>query len=220
MFDYSEEKIKVECIKCKQYTNHSVVTKRELEYHDENNGYGEWESYQIIQCLGCETFSFRHTSSQSSNIDPDTDDFAVDEKIYPNRDRDREPIENYYLFPSIIKTIYIETLKAFNNNAIILATIGLRSIIESICIEQKINGRSLEDKINKLSDSGFVSKIQANFFHTHRLLGNGAAHEMVAPSIEEFLIALDIAETILKTVYIIPKIIPHISSAPPKSTSS
>ena len=54
------------------------------------------------------------------------------------------------------------------------------------------------------AEMGHLSNTQANFFHKHRFMGNLAAHEIVAPKPEHLIAALDIAETLLKTIYVLP----------------
>ena len=61
---------------------------------------------------------------------------------------------------------------------------------------------------------GLLSKKQAEFLHNHRFMGNEAAHEMVAPKPEHLVAALDIAETLLKTIYVLPKMADKIKKKP------
>lgn len=51
---------------------------------------------------------------------------------------------------------------------------------------------------------GWLSQKQAETLHMHRFMGNVAAHEIQAPKPQELIAALDIAETLLKTIYILP----------------
>lgn len=60
--------------------------------------------------------------------------------------------------------------------------------------------------IDELADSGLLAKSQAELLHKHRFLGNVAAHEMKEPSPKVLNAALDIAETLLKTIYVLPGI--------------
>jgi len=45
-------------------------------------------------------------------------------------------------------------------------------------------------------------------------MGNEAAHEMVAPKPEHLVAALDIAETLLKTIYVLPEMADKIKKRP------
>ena len=53
---------------------------------------------------------------------------------------------------------------------------------------------------------GVLSKAQADILHTHRFLGNIAAHEITAAKPRELVAALEIAENILRTIYVLPEL--------------
>lgn len=197
--------IKVLCSSCKTETNHQVIYSHKLSEYDEDTGMEFWEYYQIIKCLGCDEISFRMTESNSEDYDPNTGDIYEIETLYPDREEERQPINNYQYFPPRTKKVYLETLKSLNNSTPLLTAIGLRSLIESICIEQKTGTTYLEEGINKLAQIGWLSKEQAKYLHELRFMGNQAVHKMSIPTPNSLVTTLDIAETILKTVYILPK---------------
>jgi hypothetical protein len=108
--------------------------------------------------------------------------------------------------------VYAEVLKGLNSGTPILAAIGLRAVIESVCNEHGIQGHNLEKRIDGLADAGMLSRAQADLLHKHRFLGNVAAHEVVAPKPTELVAALDIAETLLKTLYVLPGVADSITT--------
>ncbi len=198
------KKVRVLCCTCKNSTNHEVLFSKDARGTDEKDIVEFWSSHQVLQCCGCDEVSFRHTRECTDDIDYETGQPVLTEVLYPNRIEGRSAIDGHDEFPQKTRRIYQETLKALDQNAFILAAIGLRAIIESVCVEQKTPGRTLEKKVEKLSDSGLLSKKQADFLHAHRFMGNDAAHKMIAPKATELIAALDIAETLLKTIYILP----------------
>ena len=198
------KKEKVLCTSCKNVTNHVVLAAHKISDDTHNGDVQWWTNFQIIQCLGCDTISFRESSACSEDFDPYTGKIEESVKLYPDRMGGRGPIENFDEFPTRTKRIYLETLKALNNQTPILAAIGLRALIESICLEQNTKSKNLAKGIDELADMGLLSKRQADFLHNHRFMGNAAAHEIVSPKPEHLVAALDIAETLLKTIYILP----------------
>lgn len=199
------EKVKVLCSDCKKETNHNVLVKHEAK-GEFAGGDIQWEAtYQTIQCGGCDDISFRITSKNSEDYDPHTGRPEEFEQLFPERAQGRAPIDGYEDFPLKTRRVYSETLKALSNGMSLLAAIGLRALIESICLEKKVKGRNLSIKIDALITIGFLSKKQADFLHSHRFMGNVAAHKIEAPKTEHLFGALDIAETLLKTIYILPK---------------
>jgi hypothetical protein len=183
---------------------------------DEDNGIQFWASDQVLRCCGCDEVSFRHTDQCTEDIDYETGELVLNELLYPNRTEGRTPMDGYEEFPARTRRIYQETLKALNQNAFVLAAIGLRAIIESVCVDQNTPGKNLEQRIGELSKSGVLSQKQADFLHAHRFIGNAAAHEMIAPKAIELIAALDIAETLLKTIYILPDIAAQLKPKPKK----
>lgn len=196
--------VKVLCGSCKGITNHQVLAEKDAEGEDEEISVQWWASYQIIQCLGCENISFRVCSSNTDEYDPQTGRLVESVKLFPDRCEHRLPVDGWWRFPPRTKSIYQETLSALNNQSPILAAIGLRAVIESICLEKGTRSRNLEGGIDELAEMGLLSIKQVEFLHNHRFMGNVAAHEMQAPKPEHLVAALDIAETLLKTIYVLP----------------
>ena len=205
-----KNKIKIKCRLCKHKTNHTVLASehvsydeyiKKIDYHIDH-----LHEYQITKCDGCETVSFRIVYTCSDERDMDTGEYLETEWLYPEIDEIKEPIEGYDKFPYKTKEIYKETLKAINNNSKILAAIGLRALIESICIERNTTSRILKDKIEELYTQDLLSKSQCQFLHKLRFLGNEAAHEILPPNESVLSSSLEIAETLLKTIYILPEI--------------
>lgn len=202
----THKKVRVPCRVCQTQTHHDILYSNDssdLEYDDNVK---VWLSDQVLKCCGCDAISFRHTSQSSDDIDFLTGEPVLCETIYPNRFQGRVAVVGCDEFPPNTRRIYMETLKALNQQAFILTAIGLRAIIESICVDQKIPGKNLEARIDGLANSGQLSKKQADWLHAHRFMGNAAAHEMLAPKPSELVSALDIAETLLKTIYILPSV--------------
>jgi len=59
--------------------------------------------------------------------------------------------------------------------------------------------------VEDLRRANLVTEQQSEALHAHRLLGNEAAHELAEPSDEELTAAIDVLDTILNTIYIMPK---------------
>jgi Domain of unknown function (DUF4145) len=76
--------------------------------------------------------------------------------------------------------------------------------VEAICKDQKIEGRTLEKKIDKLAEQGLMTKPQADLLHEERFIGNAALHELEPPSEGDLKLGIDIIEGLLGTIYILP----------------
>ncbi len=203
--------IKCRCSSCNRINNHEVLFEEDKTMFEEDGG-GWWEvnSYQVIKCLGCDTISFR--IAQHS---PETAMSGLEGQIlYPKRDKNTISIKTFDNIPKNIRSIYIETIDALNNNLFILCCAGLRAIIEAVCNEKqikngliqkvggtKVKSSSLDGKIEGLVENGFLAKANANSLHELRFLGNAAVHSLEIPSMQELKIAIKIIENLIENVF-------------------
>jgi hypothetical protein len=179
------DELKIDCRECLRPTKHNLI-------HSTNWIGVEWEEkYQIIQCLGCESFSFRRIifkNNQSNNI--------KEINLYPSRIKGRQKLKIEALPPTIAE-IYEEIHVALSNNLLVLATIGIRTLIEAVCDEKNSTARSLRDKINNLVDMKLLTPKNANNLNKLRSFGNMAAHEVKTPSEHMLHNSMDIIEHLL-----------------------
>lgn len=202
------------CRDCAKETYHYIIFK-----YDENSfqSYGRgsgvsWKnSNQIIQCLGCETVSFRTVYTDSESYEEYYDDegnscsYAVETiKYYPGLVEGLGSIDTSML-PAKISGIYRETLHSIENEQYILAGIGLRAIIETVCKDLDASGKNLHAKINSLKEMSIVTAEGVETLHRLRVLGNDAAHEVKAHNSQQLQLAIKIIEHILDGTYLIPQ---------------
>lgn len=203
----------VACVTCKRETKHSVLRSIEVS-GKEDLGPDEppfsWnDTFQIVQCRGCETISFRklHQNSEdyaSVGPGPGDWDYAIREDLYPSRAEGRDPIEDDKLLPTNLQRIYQETIKALNSSQPVLAGIGIRAIIETVCKEKSATGKDLFAKINDLVGKGVLTQEGADILHKLRVLGNQAAHEVKPHDSVQLDLALDVIDHLLMGVYVLP----------------
>jgi len=104
--------------------------------------------------------------------------------------------------PTKISNLYKEVKTAIENKLYILASAGLRAIIEGTYIDKNLSPqRDLKQKIENLFNEGLLTKNDADRLHSIRFLGNSAIHELDTPKENQIRIALDIVNHYLKTIY-------------------
>lgn len=122
--------ISIYCIECKRPTRHLVtvsIDKIGSEFNDHEGWSVDWsDRYQVIECQGCETVSFRHQSWFSEAQDYDDD--GTTERIYPLRNKDAISARPYHNVPSNLRRIYTELIDCFNNDSPTLCAAGLRAL--------------------------------------------------------------------------------------------
>ena len=209
--------IDVICTECKRETRH-LVRQSFYDYlrtDDHPDHYVDCGTdYQIIECLGCRTISFRYEGWFS-------EEDGISVQLFPNRSEDTLTKKDLYGVPRKLRRIYREVIESFNNDLLLSCAAGLRAIIEGICSEKKIkNGNvevndnsgipktvrksNLQGKIAGLAEKTILTKSNAEILHEHRFLGNEALHELSQPSVPELKLAIEIIEHLLENIYELP----------------
>lgn len=203
--------MKLFCYRCGKYTNHTVLAEKAIRSNPEYED--DWgEDHYFGQCAGCDAITYAISSWHESDWNPHTGEMDSSWKTYPRADTARQSMADDHHLPGKISSIYQEVIGAMNAQLPVLAAIGLRALIEAICRERNISGGNLEKLIDGLATSGVLSTAQASILHGHRFLGNIAAHEVVSPKPRELVAALEIAETVLRTIYVLPELSKQITT--------
>lgn len=205
----NDEKQRIPCKECGRETSHAIVSSF-VEKNHEDFEYGHCVSWdcdnQIIQCLGCETVSFRTVQTCSEEVEYRYDDkshYIETIKYYPVRTKTSKSFDSNSL-PYSIKQIYEETILSIENEQFVLAGIGVRAIIETICKEQEAEGKYLNKKIDSLANKSIITPDDADTLHKLRILGNEAAHEVKVHDTRQLELAIQIIEHMLHRAYTIP----------------
>lgn len=218
-----KKKEKIACARCVTQTNHTLLLSYTTSWSDDENDVQGGTTHDFMRCDGCESGTYRKKSWFS-------EESGTSVLIYPPRDKKRvrrEPKSfDAMTSNSPLRSIYHQTIVAFNQDCFTLAGAGVRLILEGVCNEKKITEgplfntqgapvvnrigaavrvNNLEGKINGLAEKNFVSISQANDLHQIRFLGNDAAHELDMPTPRTINLAIDIVEHILEQVYVQPK---------------
>lgn len=199
--------IKNYCSYCGNKTNHTVLSSTTVKIDPpESDDYTE---YQIVQCCGCECISFKRTyyAVDAASFDYEINDYYIPESTdcYPKTIQNYHSTIKEYLLPEILRQIYLETKSSIANDNTLLAGAGLRAIIDAICIDKKIKGADLSDKIDTLAYRRHITDTQRDFLHGLRFIGNDSLHGMEETPTKNLIEALLIVDILLNSLYILPE---------------
>ena len=216
--------IRIICAECKNTTNHKVLASvtRSATMPTNVEDYDFWWeiSYQIVQCQGCDTASFRSESSNSEDFDEDGAAYTV--LLYPKRTKDTHAPQDFFNIPTLLRMVYRETVDCYNNGNYTLCAAGVRALVEGLCKEngiidgpverikadgevETVRRRDLQGLIYGLHDKGMLTKHSADMLHEHRFLGNTAIHELKMPRPTDLLLAMEIIEHVFQNIYEMPE---------------
>ncbi len=214
----SDEKIKIYCTNCKGFTNHGALEKVSKTFTPQNHpemeiqfAEGTWE---ILECRGCEEITFRETWTTSEDCEIETGETIPTIRLFPPRSERTLPVKSHYMLSPTLRQIYRETIDCYNQAFNILCAVGIRMLIEGICLDKGIkdgpvqqkNGstirqENLQGKIEGMVESGIITEEHATTLHELRFLGNEAVHELKVPSFDELQIVIEIVEHTLESLY-------------------
>lgn len=193
------------CHECGHNTKHRILFS--ITKHSEDNDDFWWSTeYCIAECCGCGSITFVTLSNDESNIDYNDDgtaEFVTKYKTYPYQKLIAKEVDDIWTVPSKIWKVYRETLRALNDECFLLAAAGFRMIIEAVCLENNINAKSLESKINMLCKKNIITKRDRDRLHSIRFMGNDSVHLIKSPTREELLLVFEIENIMLENLYIL-----------------
>ena len=193
----------IRCNTCNVPTNHelkAVHLRQQEEEYDLNNPFAQpswWIDYEyrLWVCLGCETASFEEV---------ETYDDQTDSTFYPSRRGDYLAVKNFFQLDNRLKAIYQEVIESFNAGLRITCAMGLRALLEGICVNKGITDREafgLEAKLSKLDEAGLLPSNIVKSLHSFKFMGDDAAHRLEAPRHEELKLAIEVMEDLLNFLY-------------------
>ena len=198
------KQIKNLCSRCDFETNHKILF--EHTFRSDNEDYDYVMEYKVVECLGCESISFRRDFIDIESSYPNDQGEWIPEvsvSNYPVIPKLKNALEDIYILPDKIRTVYQEAIKAYNANCFILTGVAFRAVIEAICIEKEIKGRNLEKKINALVRNKLITEKESLRLHSIRFIGNDSVHEMKVPSEKSLLLVFNIINHLLNNLYLI-----------------
>jgi hypothetical protein len=196
----------VPCPGCSTNTNHLIVTSVDVESDYDFTVFSE--HHQVVQCCGCDAVSFRRHwySTDDTFFDEDQNEEVVieNEDLFPPRAVGRPVLSDLHSLPSSVQAIYLETHKALCSQLPILASVGIRALVEAVGTERGASGRTLSEKIDSLLESEVLTPIDARILHRLRDMGNKSAHEVKPHAEHDLATAFDVVEHLIRAVYVLP----------------
>lgn len=200
-----EQKRLQECGECIRKTNH--VIRAFFQTHWSTPDLSGGMMFAIVQCQGCENVSFRIERGCEDDYeigDDGTREDYVEVECWPRVFLDRRPLTGTEVLPELVHRLYEEVYGALRENLDVLATVGLRGIVERTCVELGAKGRGLEQKLASAVKMGKLLPEDVKSLEPIRLFGNSAAHEIDAPDRRDLVKALGVVENFVERVFIVP----------------
>ena len=171
-----------------------------MYYEEEDKQLIFWEKeiYRFWTCAGCDTGTMEVCFTMSGMHDSNGEEIYSYE-YHPKRGQGEITVKKFNKLPEKLVKLYKESVEAYNYNQHILCTAGLRALIEAVCVNKNIDGRTLYDKIENL-----ISLLPKNIvknLHSFRFMGNLAVHELEPSSKSDLKLAIEVSEDLLNNLF-------------------
>jgi hypothetical protein len=164
----------------------------------EDQFFEKWTD-SLWACCGCESAILVHRWEMHGAEDmPGAPQPEV--QIYPPRTYGQKQSKYFIKLPTPLSKLYNEIIGAFNSGSMLLCTIGLRALIEGVCVDKGITEGKLVNKIDGLLKF-FPNKTLIDSLHGFRFTGNDAAHDLEAMYPTEASYAIEVMEDLLNFLY-------------------
>jgi hypothetical protein len=118
----------------------------------------------------------------------------------------------HYKVESLLNEIYA----AIHEDLRVLATTGVRTLIDMVISEQVGDVGDFPVKLSAVEKGGFISPKNREFLKVTIDAGSASAHRGFKPSQKELNLLLDIAENLIASIYILPDEVKALSKKVPK----
>ena len=210
-----DESLNFYCNNCRTRTSHKTIVSVKTSDYAPEFGLSFDLEYRISECSGCHNISFI-----DSSICEDDDEYwnsnrdsAFTCRIYPIPEEgalsESRRNELKLDLPVRVREIYEETLIAIKNKLFVVAGIGLRAVLDTVCRDKGIGkGRTSLDKRLDIMLEGkrLITPDENVILKAVKDFGNKSAHEGKTLTSYEVESALIVVEHILDKLYRIPKI--------------
>lgn len=187
------KRARLHCNKCGNRTNHSILATS--DYWDD---YHLFNRFEMLKCRGCDSISMRHRTYLSAAADD------IIEVQYPPAAPRRMPdwIEHPVFDNEDLWDLMYQVYVAAQNGLRRLAAMGIRAVLETIMIDTVGDHGKFVKNIDAFQAEGYVTLPQRNRLESLLEAGHASIHRNWNPDPDDINTLLDIAESIIESVYI------------------
>lgn len=180
---------KLRCLSCRTVTHHELrfIHPSSFVYDDaydpattfEQPDHWELRSYRLWVCAGCESARLEIVSQEFTSYEPEPDpEISI---FYPEYEAGKLTPKRFTQLSHELQNIYQEVIVSYNNNLHTLCAIGLRALLEGICVDRGIKDWGLEKKLEKLRIDNHLPSNIVDALYRLKIMGDESAHRLIPP---------------------------------------
>ena len=206
-------KSKAYCSECSGERNHDVLFVTKTDWSDDECSMSGGDDYEVLKCGGCDRVVLRHTSWS-------TEDQGQTVRFYPPPMFRKQP--NWSLGfhlnsrTEFVRQLLNEIYVGIQNGSRMIATMGVRALLEHVMIDSVGDHGGFDKNLTKFKEDGYISERQLATLKEVLEAGHATMHRSYQPSDMDLRACVDIAESVLQTIYVHPGQAAALSKRVPK----
>lgn len=192
----SRELTRSHCNQCGRENKHAVLATKKVYGTAFDDSYGDinWtNSYEMLECGGCESVSLRHTYWFEPTGEEDI-------TVYPPPISRRPPAWQNSV-PRDVRQILREVYAALAADSRSLAIMGARTLVDMVLLKEIGDVGSFAKKLEAAEKHGLIGKRNRSVLAAALDAGNAAAHRGYRATSDDVSAVMDIVENMLQAVY-------------------
>ena len=182
--------IKGHCPNCGADRNAEIVANHEASRDD--NGIVWSGKFQLLRCMGCDEVYYRKEEWCSE------DEPGGKITYWPAPSKRKLPAWAWEIDDSALYGLVMETYTALNNDALVLAAIGLRTVFDRVSEKMGVDpALQFDKKLDALEDMGKIGRSERETLEILTDAGGAAAHRGWKPTIEQLATLMTVGEQFL-----------------------
>ncbi|UGA37590.1 DUF4145 domain-containing protein [Chromobacterium haemolyticum] len=184
-------------------------------------------NHYILQCMGCDVVFYQRNSWDSESIESrvgrngeEEAYFSISIKTFPEaQEKELKPDWVWEIFKKDVQLYHIldQTYDAYKSGGFILASVGLRTVVDRATELLKIDpGYELSKKVDLLLENGYIGATEAEILKVVVDAGNASAHRGWSPNHLEFQDLIKPVEKFIERTFIVGKVALDIANKVPK----
>ncbi len=209
------EIIQAHCPDCDGFKQCTVECKRTTEWVDEELPCEKY-TYFLLKCCGCNRFFFQEISicdyyerDEDGNISPDISiyppPYSQRTEVHKARIDIRSVLQPNFFEESFASKLYWEVCYLLNQQHLICAALGMRTLIDTVCVIKTGYNKNFSKNLQKLVDDGYLAIRQKDLFEKILNIGHGATHRQIEPELAHLKLCIKSIEHLIEALFILPR---------------
>tara|TARA_Y100000588_G_C13911611_1_gene777377 strand:- start:51 stop:755 length:705 start_codon:yes stop_codon:yes gene_type:complete len=202
---------KIFCNTCKYETKHELLKTHSRNYSEEfeTDGikmlgwYEDWE-YGMWVCRGCDTATLESKYHCAGSYDSEGNDVFHYSYAPQRKNTYERPPKEFAHIDEKLNGIYREIIQAYKSGLNTVAVMGIRALLEGICIQEGIGDKGafkLSVKLQKLEEKNGIPHQIIEGLNSIKSFGDDAAHRLIKLNKMDLELSIELLEALLTSLY-------------------